>query len=378
MRFYYRFVLWTVAGTLLIHGALRFLLHARSQVGPLVLALDGVLFVLAFLGIELEPRTGDRQGRSARGPILTTMGLLLVVLCFETGGAASPFFLLVVLAAVFGALTMSGMKALFLTAILGTSYSFCSWVSPSEGLLHGGMERIQEALVKGRTMSLDQATSLLLHCGFLFAAAWIATRLSTGYRQQVTHFQEQATRDPLTSLPNRRAFVEKVRQELDRADRYRWPVAILIVDLDHFKMVNDVHGHAFGDAVLGQSAQLLREAVGTIDHLARIGGEEFAVAAVGADPNHGAALAQQVLRRFRSHPWERMKAGLKVTCSIGVAVLHPRDNQSMGGADQKLSFLLDQADKALYHVKGNGRDNYAVHGMPGTPSKSPARASPTT
>ncbi len=365
MRLYYRFVLWTVAGTLLIHGALTFLLHAQSHVGPLVLALDGVLFVLAFLGIELEHKTGEAPDHPPRGLMLTSMGLLLVVLCFETGGVASPFFLLVVLAAVFGALTLRPTRAMSLTALLATTYSFCSWVSPTEGILYGGLDRMQEALLKGRTMTMDQVVGLVLHCGFLFAGAWIATRLSSGYHQQVTRFQEQATRDPLTSLPNRRAFVEKVRQELDRAERYRWPVAILIVDLDHFKRVNDEHGHGFGDAVLGQAAQLLRDAVGTIDHLARIGGEEFAIAAVGADPNHGAALAQQVLRRFRSHPWERMKPGLRVTCSVGVAVLlHAGERGGGGGSDQKLTSLLEQADKALYYVKENGRDSYSVAGMP--------------
>jgi diguanylate cyclase (GGDEF)-like protein len=276
-----------------------------------------------------------------------------------------------VLAAVFSALTLRPATAMLLTAILGASYSFAAWVSPSEGFLYAGIDRIKSVMLGGRQMKADEVTSLAINCGFLFVGAWIAMRISAGWRQKVSRLEVHATRDPLTGLPNRRAFVEKVRGEIDRAERYRWPLTLLIIDLDHFKRVNDQHGHGFGDAVLGQASQLLREAVGTIDHLARIGGEEFSVAAVGADPNHGGDLAARVLRRFRTFEWERMKAGLKVTCSIGVAVLYP---QQPGDADGKLSWLLEEADKALYHVKENGRDNFSVANPTGNASRPHTRS----
>ena len=131
-----------------------------------------------------------------------------------------------------------------------------------------------------------------------------------------------------------------------------------MIDLDHFKMINDEHGHAFGDTVLSQSAQILRDSVGPVDHLARIGGEEFAVSAVAADPQHGAELASRIVRRFRQHPWDELKPGLKVTCSIGVAAL---DTTRAGSSpDASLSQMLDDADRALYEVKESGRNNYAL------------------
>jgi diguanylate cyclase (GGDEF)-like protein len=98
--------------------------------------------------------------------------------------------------------------------------------------------------------------------------------------------------------------------------------------------------------------------VGTIDHLARVGGEEFAVAAVGADPNHGAELAQRILRQFHSHDWGSLKPGLKVTCSIGVAILHP--GRVGGDPEQALGKLMSEADQGLYHVKQNGRNSFHV------------------
>ena len=207
-------------------------------------------------------------------------------------------------------------------------------------------------------MGLDEVTGLTLHCAFMFLAAYMANRVSAEFRTQVVTLTDHATRDPLTSLPNRRGFMEKMRQEITRAERYAWPISILMIDLDHFKHINDEHGHAFGDAVLSQASRLLRDTVGPVDHLARVGGEEFAVAAVAADPNHGAELAARIVRRFRAHAWSDMHESLQVTCSIGVAALDP--SQGSLNPDASLSQMLDEADRALYEVKQSGRDNYRI------------------
>jgi diguanylate cyclase (GGDEF)-like protein len=110
--------------------------------------------------------------------------------------------------------------------------------------------------------------------------------------------------------------------------------------------------------VLKEVASLLRDTVPTIDHIARVGGEEFAVAAVAAEPHHGRELADRLVRAFRSHPWSRIRPNLKVTASIGIAVLQP----GMRAVDPATAIhgLLERADRALYHVKQNGRDGYHV------------------
>jgi diguanylate cyclase (GGDEF)-like protein len=368
MRLYYRVLCWAVGAVLVVHLLLRFLLGTERALHPLLFGLGGVVLILCFLGIELE--RGPRSHSRPRGNVvLWAVGLLVVIMCFETGGASSPFFLIVVATVIFAALTQRPSSAFFLTACLAVAYALLAWVVGSESLLRISLPQIRSTFMGGREMGADEATALATQCAFLFGGAWMATRVAWGYRQRVTRLEQHATRDPLTGLPNRRAFVEKVRQEIDRAQQYRWPISILIIDLDHFKRVNDQHGHAFGDAVLAEASKLLRETVGTIDHLARIGGEEFAVAAVAADPNHGSELAADIVRRFRTHDWAHLKADLHVSCSVGVAVLHP--GTTAYDPETALGFLLAQADRALYKVKETGRNNWLVSGQsPVTPSSS--------
>jgi diguanylate cyclase (GGDEF)-like protein len=124
--------------------------------------------------------------------------------------------------------------------------------------------------------------------------------------------------------------------------------------------MNDMYGHGIGDSVLVEVARLLKETVPSIDHTARVGGEEFAVAAVAAEPQHGRELADRLVRAFRSHDWSRVQHGLKVTVSIGVAILPP--GQRHGDAEIAIRNLMERADRALYHVKQHGRDGYQVAG----------------
>ena len=358
LRLLYGIVLGTGAGILLLHLALGLLGSQPGPAGWFLLALDGVVLVVAYLGLTVESGDTSEDTRPPLAILPLLLGQLLVVLCFETGGVASPYFLLVLTTCVFAALTLPPPTAMLLVAVVGATYAFCAWIAPAEGLMRGGLRAVETAIYAGRQMGVEELSAVIVHCAFLFVGSYTASRLSNRYRQSVKGLEESATRDPLTSLLNRRGFLSTMKGEISRADRYAWPIAILMIDLDHFKKVNDEHGHAFGDTVLKTSAKLLREAVGTIDHLARVGGEEFAVAAVAADPNHGAELAQRILRHFRSHGWEAVKAGLKVTCSIGVAILHP--GRHANDAEATLMRLMEEADKSLYQVKQGGRNDFRV------------------
>ena len=265
--------------------------------------------------------------------------------------------MLLLVTVVFGALTLGGLGTVLLTAFIGAMHAMCAWLLPS-GILRDGVEGIRHAILGGRSMSLEEVTGIAMHSAFLFLGVYLAMRLKTDFSSRVTTLTDHATRDPLTRLPNRRGFMEKMQYEIARAERYAWPISVLVIDLDHFKNVNDEHGHAFGDAVLSTTAEILRDSVGPVDHLARVGGEEFAVAAVAADPSHGAELAARIVRRFRQHPWDEMKPGLKVTCSIGIAALDT--TRSGGDAVASLAHIMDQADQALYGVKESGRDNFRI------------------
>jgi len=357
MRLYYVIVLSAAATVFVLHGAIGLLSGFGDKQGPVLIGMDAVLLLLGVLGRELTVHAQSSRQRKPRGWLLIFVGLYLVVLISETGGLASPFSMLLLLSCVFASLTMSGLGAMLLTALLGAMHAAGAWLLPN-GLLKAGLAGIHTVVLSGRHMELDEATGIAMRTVFLFLGAYLAHRLSAGFRSKVDLLQVDAMRDPLTGLPNRRGFLEKMRGEIARAERYAWPISILMLDLDHFKRVNDAHGHGFGDLVLKEAAQILRDTVGPVDHLARVGGEEFAVAAVAADTTHGSDLAGRIVRRFRQHPWGAMKPGLKVTCSIGVAGLDTRRNAT--SPDASLSLLLEKADGALYQVKESGRNNHRL------------------
>jgi diguanylate cyclase (GGDEF)-like protein len=357
LRLYYRIVLGTVAVVLVLNVVLRLFLVRGVVITPERIALYGGLLLLSWLGHEVA-RESLPAGREPRGLYLCLLGLLLVALCVETGGLESAYYMLVVVTCVFGALLMRAHKAFLLTSVIAAAYCVATWVHPAAGgLFDVDLASLRRAFLGGRQVEPEEVTALVVHSAFLYVGTYIAMQLAGRFREKVVRLETHATRDPLTGLPNRRGFTEKLGLEFERATQWDWPIAILVADLDLFKRVNDRFGHPVGDAVLVAAAQLLREAAGPLDHLSRLGGEEFAVAAVGADPRHGSELADRIVRSFRTHGWDRIQPGLHVTCSVGVAVIHPgRD----GSTSDDLSNLIDIADKALLEVKQNGRNGYLL------------------
>jgi diguanylate cyclase (GGDEF)-like protein len=157
----------------------------------------------------------------------------------------------------------------------------------------------------------------------------------------------EAREDALTGLHNRRAIDEALPGLLDRSRHERAPIAVAMADLDHFKQINDRHGHGIGDQVLSRLAQILRAKTRGADLLARVGGEEFIIV-LGRTPIE---LAHEICERLRQavaqHPWHELAQDLQVTISIGLVAGEPDDAQHA---------LIDRADAALYEAKRLGRD----------------------
>ncbi len=153
-----------------------------------------------------------------------------------------------------------------------------------------------------------------------------------------------AITDPLTGLANRRLLDRRLAQELRRAQALQHPVAVLFVDIDHFKRINDVHGHERGDIALRTVADALRAAIRSVDVVARYGGEEFVLVL----PETDAAAAQVVGERIRSIVAQRTAGGDGLTVTIGLAVA-PEDGTEP-------AYLLACADAAMLHGKRAGRD----------------------
>ncbi len=174
-------------------------------------------------------------------------------------------------------------------------------------------------------------------------------------RAELAEARRLARLDPLTQAWNRRAIVELLHRELERARRERGRVGVLFIDLDGFKRINDTHGHAAGDAVLCEAAARMRAVVRPYDPVGRYGGDEFVVIIAGASAERGALRAAAAIAgTLRSTPIATPAGPVGVTASIGVAVA------PAGARDQER--LIADADRAMYAAKRAGGD--AVRGNP--------------
>ncbi|MBI5329850.1 MAG: diguanylate cyclase [Betaproteobacteria bacterium] len=161
-----------------------------------------------------------------------------------------------------------------------------------------------------------------------------------------------ATTDPLTGAANRRRFLEQMEIELARVHRHHDSAALLMMDLDHFKQVNDAHGHASGDIVLRHFTSLAKPLLRRTDLFGRLGGEEFAILLSGADLRGAAEFAERFRSVVAATPAQVEDGEIPYTVSIGVTVFQAAD----GGAD----CILARADAALYRAKQAGRNTVAL------------------
>ena len=163
-------------------------------------------------------------------------------------------------------------------------------------------------------------------------------------RHTHSQLEQLATQDPLTSVLNARAFSHELAQELSRNRRYGRPLALIYLDLDDFKSVNDAHGHATGDAVLRLVADAMRGAVRQADVVGRLGGDEFGVLM----PETDGTLAHAVATRLAGGIRTVFRGTPSVTASIGVVAVSGTE----AGSDE----LLRKADQAMYEAKRAGKD----------------------
>ncbi|NIJ94999.1 diguanylate cyclase (GGDEF)-like protein [Xanthomonas campestris] len=200
-------------------------------------------------------------------------------------------------------------------------------------------------LVRIRTEDLQLQAQRLLQ------ANQEKSELLTRLRIKSDVFERQAHEDALTGLPNRRHFDEALARDISRARRSTRPLVLAILDIDHFKRINDHYSHASGDAVLHDVGVLLTAAARASDLPARLGGEEFALLLADTTLDDAQALCQRIRELFHArHDWGGVD-GLQVTFSAGVAELRDDDTGSS---------LMQRADQALYQAKSAGRDRICV------------------
>ena len=193
----------------------------------------------------------------------------------------------------------------------------------------------------------------------LFVMAFGLAHLLQGYglvslhvSQLLRRVADQANTDALTELPNRRAFEDAWRRMVQRAQRNGTPLALMVMDIDHFKRVNDTHGHAAGDAALRVLGWALKNHLRPGDLCARLGGEEFVLAVPGATPDIARVRAEQLLEMPLMYGKDGTGESLGVTLSVGLT--------DWRASDATPFVTIERADAALYEAKRDGRHRVAV------------------
>jgi len=214
----------------------------------------------------------------------------------------------------------------------------------------------KEDLIEGMDAGADD------YVGKPFDPHELQVRLRAGQRVVELHEQllatreelrTQATHDGLTGLWNRGAILEILDKELARACRTSAPLAILMADLDHFKHINDTHGHAAGDTVLREVARRLTASLRPYDSVGRVGGEEFLLILPGCDAATAASVAERVRSGIAAAPIAIAEEATQLTVSVGVAC-RAQDGSEDGEA------LVRASDVALYEAKRAGRNRFAT------------------
>ena len=234
-----------------------------------------------------------------------------------------------------------------------------SWIALTGLMLLFSVGYIGYATVRwdGNTRLSDLGVPLVLFGACLVLAVSALALASAQDVRRLTLLEHENITDSLTGIPNYSYFAARLNEEVARSNRYQLPLALIMVDVDHFKTINDTFGHLAGDAVLRELAELLAQSSRGGDVVARVGGEEFIVLLPGADNETAGVVAERVLNTVRAHAFRTMRGQQQITVSIGIACEHVRDGH-IGGA------LRARADEALYVAKRLGR-NRVVMWAPG-------------
>lgn len=225
----------------------------------------------------------------------------------------------------------------------------------------GQLERVNQDLLalhdddderRSPNSVLGAVTEILQINARLHSQLLLAEKKLEEQGREIDAWMAEARTDTLTGLPNRRAFDDAVQRQIDHWRQTSQPFSVMAIDVDHFKPINDRHGHPVGDFVLSALAEVLRAVVRGSDMIARIGGEEFAAVLPGTARTGACRVAEHCSVAVASHEFHCEEMRLRVTVSIGLAVVD---------AGEDAASLLRRADQALYVAKSAGRDCVYLH-----------------
>jgi len=240
--------------------------------------------------------------------------------------------------------------------IIGSSISLIGLGMRVVAILGGGAAEMRydvSNLKQTISVSIGTFTAMMISLGLVLLAKERSESL----------FQRLALRDVLTGILNRRAVLEQFSNELERARRDASYLAVAMVDIDHFKQINDVHGHLAGDEVICHCVNHLTQRIRESDSIGRYGGEEFLLLLPRTSPESAVAVLDELRASVAESPARFGEATISLRISVGVCCVVPNDDDSMAS-------LLERADAALYQAKGQGRNTLCLapsnvhHGKP--------------
>ncbi|MDE2402066.1 MAG: GGDEF domain-containing protein [Burkholderiales bacterium] len=315
----------------LTHVAFLALFYAQ---GVTTLVSVNVASVLSYAGIYLL----IRRGRITLGWMLILVEVVVhATLAVYLLGWESGFHLYLIL--VLPIMIISTLRKVWLKAVVVTSLA----------AFYVGLDFFLRHARPG--VALDSNVLMGLHYFNLLAVLSLLVFVAAAYYRFVVQsdrqLREMAVTDPLTRLRNRRSVHEAAELEVARMRRNGRPLSFVLCDLDHFKSINDVHGHGAGDDVLKSVAQVMGAAVREVDHAARWGGEEFLLLLPETPPPAAVLVANRVRQCVEDMRVSAKVGPLSVTVTIGVSSLH---------ADESIDQAIARADRALYEGKSAGRN----------------------
>jgi two-component system chemotaxis response regulator CheY len=216
-------------------------------------------------------------------------------------------------------------------------------------LLTGNTDK--EEVIEGLAAGADDYLTKPFHSGELQARVRVGRRIADLHREvqdKNRQLEEMALTDSLTGLPNRRAIDFWASRELSAAVRHDFPIWVVMADLDHFKSINDAHGHDAGDTVLKTFAEILKSNTRSSNICGRMGGEEFLVVLTHAEKENAAIAIERIRKQFAAQKFTVAGSTFGATASFGMAGIH--------GTACDFSDLVARADAALYVAKRQGRN----------------------
>lgn len=308
----------------------------------LLLIAIGSLIVIA--GIFLRRRRPDYL--PFQHATLQYYSLSLVLMSYSIGTLSFPVGIVLLGAPIFGFILLN-RRAVWWAAASAFSLLMALSYAAASGDIPYAPSKVHPA--SSHAFTFWMLSELFFAAPFLILITFMADQMLTWWRDREDQIRELSRRDGLTGLANRRHILSEADAATARARRDEQPLAVVILDLDHFKRVNDSHGHGTGDRVLKASAERLSAALRAGDSVGRYGGEEFLLVLPNTDASEAHAVAERCRLSLQALIVHNDK-GLRVpvTASFGLTLLSPTDSS--------VNAAIGRADEALYQAKGHGRN----------------------